>query len=46
MAETDQLLKKLQENNLSHWEKAPEGYWSGKSLKKLESCAYYAVLSS
>ena len=46
MAETDQLLKKLQENNLSHWEKALEGYWSGKSLNKLESCAYYAVLSS
>ena len=29
------LLEKLQENNLSHWEKALEGYWSGKSLNKL-----------
>lgn len=40
------LLEKLQENNLTHWEKAPAGYWSGKSLNKLESCAYYAVLAS
>lgn len=40
------LLEKLQENNLTHWQKAPEGYWNGKGLNKLESCAYYAVLSS
>lgn len=40
------LLEKLQENNLTHWKKAPAGYWSGKSLNKLESCAYYAVLAS
>ena len=42
----DKLLEKLQENNLTHWQKAPEGYWNGKGLNKLESCAYYAVLSS
>ena len=46
MVDTDQLLKKLQENNLTHWKKAPEGYWNGTGLNKLESCAYYAVLSS
>ena len=40
------LLEKLQENNLTHWQKAPERYWNGKGLNKLESCAYYAVLSS
>ena len=42
----DKLLEKLQENNLTHWQKAPEGYWNGKGLNKLESCPYYAVLSS
>lgn len=42
----DKLLEKLQENNLTHWKKAPEGYWRGQALNKLESCAYYAVLSS
>lgn len=40
------LLEKLQANNLTHWEKAPAGYWNGTGLNKLESCAYYAVLSS
>lgn len=40
------LLEKLQTNNLIHWEKAPAGYWNGTGLNKLESCAYYAVLSS
>lgn len=40
------LLEKLQENNLTHWEQAPAGYWSGKALNKLESCAYFAVLAS
>ena len=40
------LLEKLQDNNLTHWQKAPEGYWNGKGLNKLESCPYYAVLSS
>lgn len=44
--EKDKLLEKLQENNLTHWEKAPLGYWRGKDLNKLESCAYYAVLES
>lgn len=42
----ERLLEKLQENNLTHWKKAPEGYWNGQGLNKLESCAYYAVLAS
>lgn len=46
MRTSEKLLQRLQENNLTHWEKAPLGYWSGKGLNKLESCAYYAVLES
>ena len=46
MSDTDQLLQQLQANNLTHWKKEPEGYWNGTGLNKLESCAYYAVLSS
>lgn len=46
MHNNNELLQQLQENNLTHWEKAPAGYWSGKGLNKLESCAYYAVLAS
>ena len=46
MHSSDKLLDKLQQNNLTHWEKAPAGYWSGKALNKLESCAYFAVLAS
>lgn len=46
MNDSKMLLEKLQENNLTHWKKAPEGYWNGTGLNKLESCAYYAVLSS
>ena len=45
MNDSKMLLEKLQENNLTHWKKAPEGYWNGTGLNKLESCAYYAVLS-
>ena len=44
--EKKRLLEKIQANNLTHWEKAPAGYWNGTGLNKLESCAYYAVLSS
>lgn len=46
MHNNNELLRQLQENNLVHWEKAPEGYWRGQALNKLESCAYYAVLAS
>ena len=40
------IFQQLQENNLTHWNRAPAGYWNGTGLNKLESCAYYAVLSS
>lgn len=46
MSGKQKLLQKLQENDLTHWEKAPSGYWRGKALNKLESCAYFAVLAS
>lgn len=46
MPEHHKLLQQLQENNLTHWEQAPMGYWRGKALNKLESCAYFAVLAS
>ena len=46
MKKAKELLELLQKNNLTHWEKAPAGYWNGKALNKLESCAYYAVLAS
>lgn len=46
MDKKQQILQQLQANNLTHWKKAPEGYWNGTGLNKLESCAYYAVLSS
>ena len=46
MKQAKELLELLQTNNLSHWKKAPAGYWRGQALNKLESCAYYAVLAS